>query len=147
MHFRKPRDRATEELEGGWVGPVHVFENDKNGPLLSWTCKLIDERVQRAFLATLRIGVQRWTPAVRGDRKQCCEKRNDLFQRGSPAPQQGLQLIEFHRWGILCRETCGMLELTNNRMECAIDVIRGALIAHRGMRFVGDELTERLDNA
>ena len=40
-----------------------------------------------------------------------------------------------------------MLELTNNRMECAIDVIRGALIAHRDMRFIGDELTERLDNA
>jgi hypothetical protein len=34
-HLRKPRDRATEELEGGWVGPVHVFENDENGSLLS----------------------------------------------------------------------------------------------------------------
>src|SRR5262245_26254652 len=40
-----------------------------------------------------------------------------------------------------------MLELANNRMERAIDVIRGALIAQRDMRFVGDELAERLDNA
>src|SRR5262249_52578172 len=40
-----------------------------------------------------------------------------------------------------------MLELANDRMECAIDVIRGALISQRDMRFIGDELAESLDNA
>jgi hypothetical protein len=39
-----------------------------------------------------------------------------------------------------------MLELANDRMERAIDVIRGALIAQRDMRFIGDELAEGLDN-
>src|SRR5262249_47732945 len=146
-HLRKAQDRATEELEGSRVGPVHVFEDDENGSHLSKTCKLIDERVQRAFLAALRIGVQRWTTAVRGDRKQCCKKRNDLFQRGSSAPQQSFQLIELHQWGIVYRETRGMLELANDRMERAIDVIRRALIAQRDMRFIGDELAEGLDNA
>jgi hypothetical protein len=40
-----------------------------------------------------------------------------------------------------------MLELANDRMERAIDVIRRALIAQCNMRFIGDELAEGLDNA
>src|SRR5262249_49051433 len=63
------------------------------------------------------------------------------------APQQSFQLIELHQWGIVYRETRGMLELANDRMERAIDVIRRALIAQRDMRFIGDELAEGLDNA
>src|SRR5262245_26817557 len=108
---------------------------------------MLDERVQRAFLAALRIGIGRRTAAVRGDRKQCCKKRNDLFQRGRSAPQQSLQLVELHQWGVVCRETRGLLELANDRMERAIDVIRGALIAQRDMRSIGNELAEGLDDA
>src|SRR5262245_16848594 len=56
-------------------------------------------------------------------------------------------LSSFTNGEFVCRESCGMLELADDRMERAIDVIRGALVAQRDMRFIGDKLAEGLDNA
>ena len=40
-----------------------------------------------------------------------------------------------------------MLDLPDDRVQRAVDVVRRALIAHRDVRFLGDELAERLDDA
>ncbi len=139
-----PHHRFLQQLPGGRVDPVGVFEKEQHRTLLCQCQQLRDQRLQKQLLGFLRGKAQLAVAALEGYRQQIREQRRVGDQVLSGAGQQRFELVEPHLVGVSGCKSGGMLQLPYRRVENTARVIGRALIANRREVVAGDVLGEAL---
>ena len=126
-------DREPQQLLRGRIDPVHVLVSQEYRLCRRKALQLIDQRLQRQLLLTLRRQFKRRATTLRRQAEQSCDQRYSLLQPVRAARQECLELGELPVGRIVTREAGGALQLLDQRMQGAGGVVRRALVEKRGM--------------
>ena len=142
-------EQEREELQGRGIDPVHVLDDEQDGPPVRLLTEPVDQRLQRLLLLALGRERQIGEAAVGGDRHQRGEQGEVLGVIEPEDFQMGGQLIEPGRWRVIVPEPEDATEALGRGREAAILMVgRATPLDDRGGpagRLVGDELLDRQD--
>jgi len=137
-------DAALDELEGGRVDPVSVFEYPEHRPFAREASQLIHQGIEGTQTLLLRSQIE--CPVA--PRAVDAEKRSDQCDFGRiPCGQQGFQPVQPRIGAISRRDLRSPGKLLNRWVERATDMIRGALMIEHQGRFGGKRILQRTQDA
>src|ERR1700686_3920328 len=121
-----------------------VFEDHQHRPPPREAVELPEQSLERLFLFSLRLEVERVVPASARQRQKVGQQRRFGSLRLLPrAAQQSFELIELRLRRVVAGEPGGPLKLCNERMECTVLAVRRAEVPQAKVLFGLDRRLER----
>ena len=113
---------------------MNVFDDHQYRTLLGERDDLIDEGLKRSLSPLLRQQFDCGITAVIRQRQQLGKQGGVCCWRKTPG-QQGIKLVELGRCIVIVREARSSFQLTDDRVQRTVGVLRGAEVAKPRMRF------------
>src|SRR5215471_1048783 len=136
-------DGEREQLKRGRVDPMRILEHHEHGPAVGELGNLVDQGRQCAFLASLRTQVQGRVALAEGDGQQRRQQRNGLAQADARRTKEGLELGEPYLSLIVVLDPCCPQQVTYDRMEGAVGVIRRTMALNTRVAVTHEAIDER----
>ena len=124
-----PLHREVEQLERGRIDPMRVLEHHQHRASRRQPLELGEERPEGAGLLLLRRQGRQREAALGRQREELGEEGGDLGHVGDRAGEQRLELGELGRVVVGAGEARRPRELLDDRVERAVRVVRGAMVA------------------
>ena len=140
-------DGEREQLKRGRVDPVHILEHHEHGLVDGELCKLVDQGRQGAFLASQRAQIQGSIALAEGDGQERRQQRNGFALADARRTKQGLELGEPCLSLIVVLDPCRPQQVTYDRMEGAIGVIRRTMALNTRVAVTHEAIDEGLYQA
>src|ERR1700737_4184621 len=114
-----------------------ILEDLQHRPAPCQRFPLRNQGFQRFLPALLRGQVKRGIPSIVRQRQH---RRNEcgVLSWGRALRKRRIKLVELRLWGVVTRQSSGMLQLTNDRIKRTVGMLRRAEVAQARMRLGGE---------
>ena len=138
-------DHPGDQLLGGRINPVRIFQDNQNRLLLGQLAQLMHDRGNRRGFALWGCELERRITVIERYREKIGEKTPCCVGKIIGRTKERFQLLQLDRSRILDRKAGGPLKLTDDRMERAVCVIRRALEDQMVVGIVSDSLPQSIN--
>jgi hypothetical protein len=125
-----PVDQEIHDFKLGRIGPVEVLEQHHRRLPAGDGLRRVDERAQRLVLELLRRHRHRPVARVAQDRQHRGDEPDVLARASVLTDDKRFELVELLLGRVVAGEAQGALEIVDDRVERAVDVVGRAVEAH-----------------
>jgi hypothetical protein len=110
-------DGPREQLEGRWIDPVRIFQDEQHGALLRKPVQVVDERRQGALLLIAGRKLECRVATVEGQRQERREQRGYKIDVRRRLHEEPFQLVELDTGSVVLGKPGRALELGDHGIE------------------------------
>ena len=144
--LRQTLHHNREQLQRGRVDPMGILEHHQHRLARREALELPPKRRQRCLLALLRAQFRQGVALARRQRQKVGQNRDRMHRINAGLHEQGFELGKLFGGRVAALEAGGSFELTDERKQRTVGVMRRAVVAQPDMWFGLQPLLKRKRN-
>ena len=144
--LRQTLHHNREQLQRGRVDPMGILEHHQHRLARREALELPPKRRQRCLLALLRAQFRQGVALARRQRQKVGQNRDRMHRINAGLHEQGFELGKLFGGRVAAFEAGGSFELTDERKQRTVGVMRRAVVAQPDMWFGLQPLLKRKRN-
>ena len=146
-HLPDAVNDARHEIQRGGIEPMDIFDDEQQGAAIGQLLQMMHQRFQCHFLACFGRHVERGIPMIAPDREQIRKQCHRVLPIDSAIDTQDLELAQLRLGAVLTRQSSGLPQKTDRRIERSIRMVRGTLKLHPPILLIGETVTQTTDHS